>query len=61
MEKKDLELGINKRLKKKHYGKDCLYKTREQSSIPKLEHLIGIRNNIYYSSDALEYYDDCTS
>jgi hypothetical protein len=61
MEKKDLELGINKRLKKKHYGKDCLYKTREQSSIPKLEHLIGIRNNIYYGSDTLEYYDDCTS
>ncbi|CAB5380034.1 unnamed protein product [Rhizophagus irregularis] len=60
MEKKDKDLGINKNLKKRHYGVDCLYRLRQQSTINKYEDLIGIRNNIYYGSDILGYYDSCT-
>ncbi|CAB5386565.1 unnamed protein product [Rhizophagus irregularis] len=61
MEKKDKDLGINKNLKKRHYGVDCLYRLRQQSTINKYEDLIGIRNNIYYGSDILGYYDSCGS
>ncbi|CAB5210281.1 unnamed protein product [Rhizophagus irregularis] len=60
MEKKDKDLGINKNLKKRHFGVDCLYRLRQQSTINKYEDLIGIRNNIYYGSDILGYYDSCT-